>query len=229
MSRRSILKPATDSGCSQNRAPKPSHVRFPPASQLAATYYAHPSSYYDRSAIVVAPNECALPRRNCPDRTYVESKGEARLLRHVDSAGQMDEQERYQAEAVARSSSYASTSSSRTDYFSSSFPPPATRVPDLTWSESDDSDGIMSPQAELASSSASSSRTRTAGDALAFLPHALPPAHQRKRSPSPRRKDRTYSTSESDCQSATSRRPRARRISAFAPEVPPDYGCLGGF
>ncbi|OAX40703.1 hypothetical protein K503DRAFT_768363 [Rhizopogon vinicolor AM-OR11-026] len=45
-------------------------VHFPPSPSLTRTYTAHPSSAYDRSPIVVAPNTCALPERGCPGRTY---------------------------------------------------------------------------------------------------------------------------------------------------------------
>lgn len=241
---RSILKsiPSYEGGNSQKRAVKEGHVRFPPSSELAATYYAHSSSYYDRSPLVVAPNECALPRRNCPDRTYVlcDSRGEARLLKHVESPGtQLRE---YETKGHLSGSSYPS-SRSRPDYFSHVPPPCSSRVPDLTWSESDDSDGLMSPPGAAPSlaysdtcspySERRSSSSPSSENALAFLPHALPPVHQRKRSPSPRerqRKERTYSSSEGEYAPSSSRRPRPRRTPpGFTPDVPPDYGCLGGF
>ncbi|KIK56145.1 hypothetical protein GYMLUDRAFT_47354 [Collybiopsis luxurians FD-317 M1] len=45
-------------------------VHFPPSPSLSRFYSAHPSSIYDRSPLVVAPNACALPERGCPGRTY---------------------------------------------------------------------------------------------------------------------------------------------------------------
>ncbi|KAI5116360.1 hypothetical protein M0805_002396 [Coniferiporia weirii] len=45
-------------------------VHFPPHPALACTYTAHSADAYDRSPIAVAPNECALPARGCPGRTY---------------------------------------------------------------------------------------------------------------------------------------------------------------
>ncbi|KAH9987702.1 hypothetical protein BJV77DRAFT_964711 [Russula vinacea] len=46
-------------------------VHFPPAPGLCQTYLAHPASIYDRAPIVVPPNVCALPARN--ERTYTPS------------------------------------------------------------------------------------------------------------------------------------------------------------
>ncbi|TCD64472.1 hypothetical protein EIP91_004076, partial [Steccherinum ochraceum] len=45
-------------------------VHFPPHSAIARTFAAHSPAAYDRSPIVVAPNQCSLPERGCPGRTY---------------------------------------------------------------------------------------------------------------------------------------------------------------
>ncbi|KAF7791004.1 hypothetical protein EIP86_001963 [Pleurotus ostreatoroseus] len=52
-------------------------VRFPSTSSLTCTFLVHSSTTYDRSPIVVAPNQLELPERGCPGRTY--SPGEERL------------------------------------------------------------------------------------------------------------------------------------------------------
>lgn len=46
-------------------------VHFPPSPSLTRTFSAHSSASYDRSPIVVSPNNCALPERGCPGRTYL--------------------------------------------------------------------------------------------------------------------------------------------------------------
>jgi len=46
-------------------------VHFPPSPSLTRTFSAHSSATYDRSPIVVSPNNCALPERGCPGRTYL--------------------------------------------------------------------------------------------------------------------------------------------------------------
>lgn len=40
------------------------HVHFPPSSKLASVFFTHSKAAYDRSAIVVTPNACALPDRH---------------------------------------------------------------------------------------------------------------------------------------------------------------------
>ncbi|KAF8589055.1 hypothetical protein K439DRAFT_495677 [Ramaria rubella] len=47
------------------------HVHFPPTPTLSTTYPTHSKKTYDRRPLVVAPNECAIPERGCPGRTYV--------------------------------------------------------------------------------------------------------------------------------------------------------------
>jgi hypothetical protein len=48
------------------------HVHFPPSPALSSTHEAHSSAIYDRAPIVVAPNNCALPRRG--DRVYTDRR-----------------------------------------------------------------------------------------------------------------------------------------------------------
>ena len=264
MSPRSILK--ADLAKSSTKCQ--SHVHFPPSpSQLvSATYYAYPSAYYDRTPLVVAPNECALPSRNCPERTYVICDREARLLKQVKD--DVEQKSEYDGDADARRTSLNTprsylSSQHHLDYFSppsSYYPTPHTssNMPELTWSESEDSDGLISPPLDSdschnfsalhMSSTATHDRTRSqrpflssaadvSQDVLAFLPHPPLHPHERKRSLSPRnrqRKEHTYSSSDSDHTPAfTTARPRPLRsryaTSEFNPDIPPDSGCLGGF
>ncbi|KAH8104357.1 hypothetical protein DFH11DRAFT_152329 [Phellopilus nigrolimitatus] len=78
---RPILKHSPAFSYSSSASPSPSPlgmgatrgpaVHFPPhPAALACTYAAHSPDAYDRSPIAVAPNECALPARGCPGRTY---------------------------------------------------------------------------------------------------------------------------------------------------------------
>lgn len=52
-------------------------VRFPSSSSLTCTFLVHSPSTYDRSPIVVTPNQLALPERDCPGKTYLP--GDERL------------------------------------------------------------------------------------------------------------------------------------------------------
>ncbi len=45
-------------------------VRFPSTTSLTCTFLVHSASTYDRSPIVVAPNQLELPERGCPQRTH---------------------------------------------------------------------------------------------------------------------------------------------------------------
>jgi hypothetical protein len=45
-------------------------VHFPPSPSLTRTFTAPSPMQYDRSPIQVTPNNCALPERGCPGRTY---------------------------------------------------------------------------------------------------------------------------------------------------------------
>ncbi|KAJ3937675.1 MAG: hypothetical protein NXY57DRAFT_883152 [Lentinula lateritia] len=73
VSPRPILK-RSPSACPENDSELPFYgiqeVHFPPSPSLSRFYNAHPSSIYDRSPIVVSANTCALPERGCPGRTY---------------------------------------------------------------------------------------------------------------------------------------------------------------
>ncbi|KAG8930078.1 hypothetical protein FRC02_004649 [Tulasnella sp. 418] len=68
---RPILKNSRKSSSTDNAGSpprSPSSVHFTEC--LTTTYLTHGSVDYNRSPIHVTPNECAMPRRGCPDRTY---------------------------------------------------------------------------------------------------------------------------------------------------------------
>lgn len=138
------------------QGPHPHAVHFPPSPSLTRTFSAYSSSAYDRSPIVVAPNSCALPERG--GRTYtledhsphpssysnarrapahngrdlhpraLAFNSHVRSLPHgaVGKAGEVDDAER---------------TPTRT------FPALPKLIPDLS-SESDESDGFISPPPE---------------------------------------------------------------------------------
>jgi len=58
-------------------------VHFPPTPTLTSTYVVDPPRLYDRTPIVVAENECRLPQRGCPGRTYDAS--DKPIENHTDS------------------------------------------------------------------------------------------------------------------------------------------------
>lgn len=123
-------------------------VHFPPSPSLARTFDAHSPSTYDRSPIVVAPNACALPERGCPGRTYtIDDPCAARnkySTMSVTPRGATVHPRAFQS-----TSNYSCYSSDAQVAYSN--PPPASLpplVPDLS-SESEESDGFISPPPHL--------------------------------------------------------------------------------
>lgn len=55
-------------------------VHFPPHTTIASTHLAYSADAYDRSPISVMPNECALPARGCPGRTYLDGQNESAIM-----------------------------------------------------------------------------------------------------------------------------------------------------
>lgn len=184
-------------------------VHFPPSDALTQTYLTHSTTAYDRAPIVVVPNECAMPARGCPGRTYDGC--------HPSSS--MDARYRNANGQLCRSPDRAGSSSKRIPLLSTSRPPAL--VPDVSSSESDESDGLISPPPErhlTHATHASHDRTRASirssgGDlekALSFLPHAPSPKDREKTRRSIPNKYRTDSSS------------------TFGASSPLD-DCLGGF
>ena len=54
-------------------------VHFAPHNDLTHTFLADSPSIYDRSPIVVSPNNCSLPERGCPGKTYLPGDEAERL------------------------------------------------------------------------------------------------------------------------------------------------------
>ena len=199
-------------------------VHFPPAPGLCQTHLTHSPSIYDRAPIVVLPNVCALPARN--ERTYTPSSSEclsskkhrsahaaaqgATLHPHAIAGAQ---QAQAHAQAQAQQAHAAATAAAV-----ASVPGLPPLVPDLSSSESDESDVYSSPP--IPSLFPSSGHppislvdgTSDAAAALSFLPHA----NQREKP----RKERAH-------RSRPHGSPRVMRTSEFA--VPDLDGCLGGF
>ncbi|KAF9225183.1 hypothetical protein BS17DRAFT_677872, partial [Gyrodon lividus] len=81
MSPRSILKHPDHSNQHQFPEPFPfaacssvlrsPHVHFPPTPTLTSTFTTHSASAYDRTPVVVPPNNCALPGRH--EREFIET------------------------------------------------------------------------------------------------------------------------------------------------------------
>jgi len=116
----------------QNVQPQHS-VHFPPSPALTRTFMAHSASIYDRSPIIVSPNDCALPERGCPGRTYFEESSPNPNCRYPIY---MSNSKGYHPRAFAATGLAA-------DF---DLPP---LVPDL--SESDESDGVagLSPPSSV--------------------------------------------------------------------------------
>jgi hypothetical protein len=187
-------------------------VHFPPAPSLCQTHLTHSASIYDRAPIVVPPHACALPARN--ERTYTPSSEclSSKKRRSAQAAGAtlhphaFADAQQAQAHAAAASASVDPTHR---------MPP---LVPDLSSSESDESDVNSTPLIpNLFPSTAHPpisfvNGTSDAAAAFSFLPHA----NEREKP----RKERSH-------RSRSHGSPRMVRTSEFA--VPELDGCLGGF
>lgn len=106
---------------------QPHTVHFPPSPALTRTHLVHSASTYDRSPIVVSPNDCALPERGCPGRTYFDELPSSRKQGGVPTKG-------YHPRAF---------SSKSPNCFGSSYDSVPQLVPDFS-SESEESDGVSS-------------------------------------------------------------------------------------
>ncbi|KAG8931843.1 hypothetical protein FRC02_002078 [Tulasnella sp. 418] len=81
---RSILKrsPSASSSSSNKTSRSPS-VSF--SNNISTTYLTHAPTTYNRSPIEVSFNECSLPRRGCPGRTYSVDQHDSWLVALDDS------------------------------------------------------------------------------------------------------------------------------------------------
>ncbi|KAI0731724.1 hypothetical protein BC629DRAFT_638035 [Irpex lacteus] len=119
-------------------------VRFPPTPALVTrTFLAHPSTEYDRTPIVVAPNACKLPARGCPGRTYLPSSPSSSPSHSSSSYGHsnFNGQERERGRR-GRGRSPATRRTHASSTTGVALPP---LVPDLTSSSSDDDDSDRLP------------------------------------------------------------------------------------
>lgn len=126
LSPRPILKRSATPNVSLNH---PHHVvHFPPSPSLTThTFSVYSASTYDRSPIVVSPNTCALPERGCPGRTYnLDDDCQTSSQKGQYGSGELHPRAFYNA--------------SRSTY---GLPPPL--IPDISSSESEESDEVTSP------------------------------------------------------------------------------------
>jgi len=145
---RSILKPAS-APYSSSTSHQQHHVQF---CSTTATYLTHSTSEYDRTPVDVPKNPCELPARGCPGLTYPVPSGDNRNHRHPRRLVR-DEDVGYQSDRLLPSML--------------AIPP---LVPDI--SESDDSDGLVSPPPESISCHTRFSSSPIPDSSLAFLPHS---------------------------------------------------------
>ncbi|KAH8981455.1 hypothetical protein EDB86DRAFT_2834868 [Lactarius hatsudake] len=197
-------------------------VHFPPSPGLCQTHLTHSAAIYDRAPIVVLPNACAMPERNGRTFTPPSESCAARKRRSTRAAAQGAT---LHPQAFA-ASSYATPAAAAA---ASSVPDPTGRsmpslVPDLSSSESDESDISSTPP--LAShfpqmgqyqyhpppiSIVLDGAPDAAAAAFAFLPHA----NEREKPRRERSRSKTRGTR------------TTVRASEFA--LPELDGCLGGF
>ncbi|KAH9980774.1 hypothetical protein BJV74DRAFT_855001 [Russula compacta] len=190
--------------CSSALGPR---VHFPPTPGLCQTHLTHSAAIYDRAPIVVLPNVCALPARN--ERTYTPAS---------ECASGKKRRSTQCAQGAAALHPHAFAGSTMAQAVASDpegrLPP---LVPDLSSSESDESDNSAAPPPpsmhfpSTGHPPISIVDGTTDATALSFLPHA----NEREKP----RKERSRSRSHGS--------PRLIRKSEFAePELD---GCLGGF
>ncbi|KAI9444566.1 hypothetical protein H4582DRAFT_826596 [Lactarius indigo] len=193
-------------------------VHFPPSPGLCQTHLTHSAAIYDRAPIVVLPNACAMPERN--GRTYTPPS-ESCAARKRRSTRAVAQGATLHPQAFAAASPTAPAVPA-----ASSVSDPAGRmpslVPDLSSSESDESDISSTPPAPSHFPQMGQYQYHNppisivldgAADAaaLAFLPHA----NEREKPRRERSRSKTRGTR------------TAVRTSEFA--LPELDGCLGGF
>ncbi|KAJ2914890.1 hypothetical protein MD484_g5516, partial [Candolleomyces efflorescens] len=247
MSPRSILKRASTQAVASSSTS--SHaVHFPPSPSLCRTFAAYSASMYDRTPIVVDKNTCALPERGCPGRTYVLEEQQAMQQQQQQQARSAS----YHPRALNSATQYRPVDSSRASLHNL-----PQLVPDLSSSESDESDGLSSspsiPQylysyganglpAKYEHQDSYDNYPSNNINALSFLPYPpSPPANYNCNSSSdaqcPKsRKKRSSSRSRHDgasdpdrIPSKSSSRRREYLLSNGGGFGMQDDGCLGGF
>lgn len=184
-------------------APQQPNVHFPPSPSLAKTYPTFSVAAYDRAPIAVVKNDCALPERGCPGRTY-DACSKARSRKD----GVHPHPRAADIDASRRQSSLSLSHTSMR---------PPSLIPDVSSSESDESDGLVSPPEYLSSVSSAPMQSQHPQKVLSFLPYAPPPIQDREKREKKRR-SLTHSMSSYKSEDG------ARSFAASSLE-----GCLGGF
>lgn len=197
-------------------------VHFPRTPSLCQTHLTHSAASYDRAPIVVLPNACAMPERN--GRTYTPSNEpcDARKRRSTRAVAQGATLHPQAFVATSSAPAPVPNSKASTIILDSTGRMPSL-VPDLSSSESDESDISSTPPDRTHFPSAVHQQyyfhqhhpsipiivdgSPSASAAFAFLPHA----NEREM---PRSRSKTRGT-------------RTVRKSEFA--LPELDGCLGGF
>ncbi|KAH9939933.1 hypothetical protein B0H21DRAFT_794827 [Amylocystis lapponica] len=248
-------------------------VHFPPNPALSRTFSAYSSASYDRSPIVVSPNRCALPERGCPGRTY--NLGDAdRDAAHAATTSTSPTLRSRQRSPTGmgrhlhprvglNSEKYHEEEDEDEDPTPKATPlahqrPLPPLIPDLS-SESDDSDGFMSPPNDLTAPAAYSrtglsipqSKTMqpdlgfsslhispSQASALSFLPHphAISPT-MRRSATSPTRTSTAHPPEEerprhrhsSSTSSHHTRRRHASNSGSGSPGGSPEHGRYKAF
>ncbi|KAH9058289.1 hypothetical protein EDB87DRAFT_934764 [Lactarius vividus] len=194
-------------------------VHFPPSPGLCQTHLTHSAATYDRAPIVVLPNACAMPERNGRTFTPPSESCAARKRRSTRAVAQ--------GATLHPQAFAASHTTPAVTAAVSSVSDPAGRmpslVPDLSSSESDESDISSTPphpshfpqmgqyQYHPPPISIVLDGAADAAAALAFLPHA----NEREKPRRERSRSKTRGTR------------TTVRTSEFA--LPELDGCLGGF
>jgi hypothetical protein len=143
---RSILKHAAHARAVDG-VPPPA-VHFPPSPILTRAGLAHSPASYDRSPIAVQHNICALPERGCPGRTYTLCEpAEGSLPARVCASGRTLHPRAMQNGGVDGSISSPPLGITPSDPEYACAP---ALVPDLSASESEESDGLASPPLQYA-------------------------------------------------------------------------------
>ncbi|TDL26408.1 hypothetical protein BD410DRAFT_520045 [Rickenella mellea] len=225
MSPRSILKSPSQEGAQSTQRPAQSSstysaelpypypsVHFPPSPALTQTYPTHSVSAYDRHPIVVSPNDCALPERGCPGRTYDGHKPSKQPIKRRDGSTIHP-----RALECPRQPPLGERKASHRP-MAASVPP---LVPDLSSSsESDESDGLVSPPPEtvftphIPMPHHTNSSPIPSTKALSFLPHPPSPSSEKEK------RRRKLQSSEQKFKSGSG-------VCSFAASSLD--GCLGGF
>lgn len=135
----------------------PHGVHFPPSPTLTRTFSAYSPSTYDRSPIVVSPNTCALPERGCPGRTYtLDESSKSSPPSRTNWSGSHHGRHLHPRAVNYTSHRQPSPSEDDDEYRddediqrtpTGSYPILPPLIPDLS-SESDESDGFISPPPE---------------------------------------------------------------------------------